>query len=196
MAEPIKAEIFGSLPGGDVVEAFDLKGPGGLSARVITLGGIVTHLRAPDRRGDAADVVLGFNNLAGYLAPHPYFGAIAGRVAGRISQGRFQLDGREYSLACNDPPNHLHGGDRGFDKRLWNSEPLDRADGAASLRLSRLSADGEEGYPGNLRVSVIYTVTAANELVIETEATTDRPTPVNLTYHSYFNLAGEGSCSV
>src|SRR5581483_6657003 len=117
----------------------------------------------------------------------------AGRVGGRVTRGRFTLDGRAYQLACNDAPNHLHGGVRGFDKRVWSAEPLPVKDGAVSLRLSRVSRDGEEGYPGNVNVAVTYTVTAKNEFIFDVEATSDTATPFSLTHHSYFNLAGEGS---
>jgi aldose 1-epimerase len=143
-----------------------------------------------------ADVVLGFNTLDEYLAGHPYFGAIIGRVAGRISGGQFTLGDRAYQLALNDPPNHLHGGRAGFDKRVWRAEPLPQAKGSTSLRLSLHSPDGEEGYPGNVEASVTYTLTDQNEFIFETAATTDQPTPISLTHHSYFNLSGEGSGSV
>ena len=159
--------------------------------QVITYGGIVTRLLVPDRRGRLADVVLGFDALAPYLSGHPYFGAIAGRVAGRITAGRFVLGHEAVQLALNDPPNHLHGGWVGFDKQLWTAEPLTRADGPSSLRLSLRSADGDEGYPGNLDAAVTFTLTDQNEFRFETEVATDRPTPVGLTHHSYFNLAGE-----
>ncbi len=187
---------FGTLPTGESVEAYTLAGSGGLSLQILTYGGIVTHLHAPDRQGRLADVVLGFDRPADYLAPHPYFGAIAGRVAGRVTGARFTLDGHTYPLAVNNGPNHLHGGGRGFDKHVWKATPLSRPDGAPSLRLSRVSPDGEEGYPGAVTVSVTYTVIADNAFVIDTEASTDRATPFSLTHHSYFNLAGEGSGSV
>lgn len=186
----------GYLSTGEPVERHTLANAAGASVEVLTLGGIVTALRVPDRDGVLADVVLGFDHLAGYLGAHPYFGVIAGRVAGRITGARFPLDGVSHALVCNNPPNHLHGGARGFDKQLWLAQPAVRADGAASLRLSRLSPDGEEGYPGSVDVAVTYTLTAANALVIETAASTDRPTPFSLTHHSYFNLAGEGTVSV
>lgn len=187
---------FGCLPSGEPVELHCLTNATGMSVSILTLGGIVMDLRVPDRRGEFADVVLGFETLESYLDPHPYFGAITGRVAGRITNAVFTLDGATYPLACNDPPNHLHGGDRGFDKHLWTADPLKRGDGSESLRLTRLSPDGEEGYPGNVSVAVTYTLTTDNELMIETEASTDRATPFCLTHHSYFNLAGEGSESV
>jgi aldose 1-epimerase len=196
MASPISSRTFGVLPTGQPVEAWTLTGRGGLELEAITYGGIVTRLLAPDRNGNAGDVVLGFNDLDSYLGRHPYFGAITGRVAGRIANAAFTLDGSTYQLARNDPPNHLHGGVVGFDKRLWQAAPVDRADGAPSLRLSYHSPDGEEGYPGNVRVMVTYTVTDQNEFLIETEAVSDRTTPLSLTHHSYFNLAGESSGSI
>ena len=196
MASPISSRIFGLLPAGQTVEAWTLTGRGGLELEAITYGGIVTRLLAPDRNGSAGDVVLGFNDLDSYLGGHPYFGAITGRVAGRISDAAFTLDGNTYRLARNDPPNHLHGGVEGFDKRIWSATPVDREDGAPSLRLSYHSPDGEEGYPGNVRVTVTYTVTHQNEFLIESEAVSDRTTPLSLTHHSYFNLAGESSGSI
>jgi aldose 1-epimerase len=188
--------MFGRLPSGEAVEAWTLTGTGRLTLETITYGGIVTRLLVPDRDGHIADVVLGFQELAPYLTDRHYFGAIVGRVAGRISAARFRMQDRVYDLAANDPPNHLHGGVRGFDKVIWTANPVQRLDGAPSLRLSRRSPDGEEGYPGNVDVSVTYTVTHRNEFLIETEAVTDKPTPFSLTSHSYFNLAGEDSGSV
>lgn len=196
MASPIGSRIFGILPAGHTVEAWTLTGRGGLVLEAITYGGIVTRLLAPGRDESVDDVVLGFSDLDSYLAGHPYFGAITGRVAGRISGAAFTLDGHTYELARNDPPNHLHGGVEGFDKRLWNATPVEREDGAPSLRLTYLSADGEEGYPGNVQVAVTYTVKDQNVFLIESEAVSDRTTPVSLTHHSYFNLAGEPSVSI
>jgi aldose 1-epimerase len=184
------------LSAGQIVEAWTLTGRGGLVVEAITYGGIVTRLLAPDRNGSAGDVVLGFNDLDSYLGGHPYFGAITGRVAGRISGAAFTLEGTTYRLARNDPPNHLHGGVEGFDKRLWSAAPVEREDGAPSLRLSYHSPEGEEGYPGNVRVTVTYTVTHDNAFLIESEAVSDRITPLSLTHHSYFNLAGESSGSI
>ncbi|MDA8527415.1 galactose mutarotase [Opitutaceae bacterium] len=186
--EPI---CFGHLLDGETVEAYDLLLSDGSGPRIITLGGIITSLRVPDRDGALADVVLGFNNLADYLKPHPYFGAIAGRVAGRINGAHFELDGRSFPLAANDPPNHLHGGTGGFSRRNWSATPLVRSDRAPSVRLEYHSPDGEDGYPGNIDVAVTYTFTAEHALIVEIEATTDAATPFSLTQHSYFNLAGE-----
>jgi aldose 1-epimerase len=180
------------LPSGEPVTAYTLTGAGGLSLTVMPFGGIVTRLFVPDRHGELADVVLGFDRLDDYLRPHPYFGAIVGRVAGRITGAKFTLDGRHYALAANESPNHLHGGVSGFDKKLWTVTFVGRQEGATALRLSRVSPDGEEGYPGAVAVSVTYRVTDDNRFVFETEATTDRPTPLSLTQHSYFNLSRDG----
>jgi aldose 1-epimerase len=196
MASPLSVRNFGNLADGRKVEAWTLVGRGGLQVEAITLGGIVTRLLAPGRDGLRADVVLGFNDLESYLAGHPYFGAITGRVAGRIAGAAFTLDGHEYRLARNEPPNHLHGGLVGLDKRLWQASPVQRADGAPSVRLTYLSPDSEEGYPGNVNLTVTYTVTDENAFLIETEATSDRTTPLCLAHHSYFNLAGEGSGTI
>jgi galactose mutarotase-like enzyme/predicted dehydrogenase len=196
MASPLQSRSFGTLPTGEPVEAWTLTGAGGLVLEAITYGGIVTRLLAPGRRGRLADVVLGYAELASYVDDRCYFGAIVGRVAGRITNARFELDGEVYRLEANDAPNHLHGGTGGFSGRLWAATPVERADGAPSLRLARRSADGEEGYPGNVDVAVTYTVTADNRFLIETEAATDRPTPFALTHHSYFNLAGENAGTI
>jgi aldose 1-epimerase len=187
---------FGSLPTGEMVDQITLTNFVGASVEIITYGGIVKSLSVPDRKGEFADVVMGFDALDGYLAGHLYFGAITGRVAGRIPFGRFTLDGVPYQLACNDGPHHLHGGVRGLDKRIWRAKPANRPDGAPSVDLHYRSPHGEEGYPGNLDITVTYTLTDANELVIESTATSDRPTPISLTNHAYFNLAGEGSGSI
>jgi aldose 1-epimerase len=181
------------FPSGEIVETFTLAGAAGASLEFLTYGGIVRSIKMPDRDGCLADIVLGFDSLEPYLAGHPYFGAIAGRVAGRIPGGRFTLEGKIYELVKNDGPNHLHGGLRGLDKRIWKAEPNERADGADSVRLTYVSLDGEEGYPGTVDFSVTYTLTHDNVFIIESEVTSDRTTPVSLTHHSYFNLAGEGS---
>jgi aldose 1-epimerase len=186
---------FGTLPSGETVDAYTLSNGSGASLQVLTYGGIVTSLRVPDRRGQVADVVLGFDRLETYLEGRAYMGAIIGRIAGRIRGGVLDLEGRAYPLACNEGGNHLHGGNRGLDKRMWTAEPLARPDGAA-LRLRYASPDGEEGYPGNLEIAVTYTLTPENGFVVESEAVADRPTPLSLAHHSYFNLAGEGSGQV
>jgi len=179
---------WGNTPEGQPVELYTLTNAKGSEARIMTYGGVVVSLKVPDRSGALGDVVAGFDNLEGYLTPPPYFGAIIGRYGNRIGGGRFSLGGMEYPLAKNDGANHLHGGMRGFDKRVWSAKPLS----PQSLELSYLSKDGEEGYPGNLSATVTYTLTDAHELRIEYSATTDKETVVNLTNHSYFNLAGEG----
>ena len=190
------SRIFGRLRSGEAVHTHTLENPSGASVEVLDYGGIVRALRVPDRGGRLADVVLGFEGLESYLAPQPYLGAIIGRIAGRVGGGRIAADGLTWQLACNDGANHLHGGRSGFDKRLWSAEPVRQDDGSSSLRLRYRSPDGEEGYPGNVEVSATYTLTPDNSLVFETEVSADRPTPVSLTQHSYFNLAGEGSGSV
>jgi aldose 1-epimerase len=189
----VEERPFGSLPDGTEVKLFVLTNRRGVTVKIMQLGGIVTELWVPDRAGKPANVVLGFDTLDEYLAGHPYFGAIAGRYANRIAGGRFTLDGEEYTLAKNDGPNHLHGGLEGFDKKLWSARILPTTEKNAAVELTRTSPDGEEGYPGTLRVKVTYTLTSDHELRIDYDATTDKPTVVNLTNHSYFNLAGDGS---
>jgi aldose 1-epimerase len=180
---------FGVGPGGEVVELHTLTNPSGMRVRTMTYGGIIVSLEVPDRDGLLGDVVLGYENLKGYLHENPYFGAIVGRYGNRIGGARFELDGEVFELAPNDGGNHLHGGRRGFDKVVWEAEPF-ASDSSVGLVLSYTSPDGEEGYPGTLQAQVTYTLTDANELIVDYLATTDRPTPVNLTQHSYFNLAG------
>lgn len=187
----IKRQVFGEAPGLGLVDLYSLVNRNGFEARISNYGGIVVSLFAPDRGGVWSDVVLGYETLDGYIEKNPYFGSVVGRFGNRIAGGRFSLDGAEYTLMRNDGPNHLHGGVRGFDKVVWNATALRTSEGPA-LRLSYTSPDGEEGYPGVLDVTVIYTVTETNELRIDYEAVTDRPTVVNLTHHSYFNLAGAG----
>lgn len=186
----IKREPFGKMPDGQAVERFALTNARGVVLQAISYGGIITSLRVPDRNGRFDDIVLGFDSLDGYLKDHPFFGAIIGRYGNRIAKGAFTLEGQTYKLAANNGPNHLHGGNKGFDKVLWTAEPVA---GSNAVAFTRTSSDGEEGYPGNLRVRVTYTLTDANELIVDYLATTDRATPVNLTQHSYFNLAGQAS---
>jgi aldose 1-epimerase len=181
---------FGTAPGGAAVDMYTLTNASGVEVRAITYGGIITGLRVPDRAGSSGDVVLGFDRLDGYLKDHPFFGAIVGRYGNRIAGGRFTLDGRTYTLVTNNGPNHLHGGKRGFDKFVWDARPSPSGTGVI---FTRSSPDGEEGYPGNLNVRVSYTLTEKNELVVEYHATTDKPTPINLTQHSYFNLSAGAS---
>jgi aldose 1-epimerase len=183
---------FGTTPQGEQVDVYTLTNATGIEVRVITFGGIITSIRVPDRRGAAADVALGFDRLEPYLTNPPYLGAIVGRYANRIAGGRFTLDGRTYTLATNNGPNHLHGGVRGFDKVVWKAEPFTKP-GASGLVFSHTSPDGDQGYPGNLTLEVTYTLTDANELAFDYEAVTDKASPVNLTQHTYFNLAGEGA---
>ena len=180
---------FGRTADGARVELFTLRNEHGVEVSVTNYGAIIKSIRTPDRNGTFADIVLGFDTLDGYLGEHPYFGAVLGRYANRISLGRFTIDGVGYRLAMNSGPNHIHGGVRGFDKHVWDAEEL----AGNSVRFSRVSPDGEEGYPGNLQVAVAYSLTNYNELVVEYQAMTDQPTHVNLSQHSYFNLAGPGS---
>jgi aldose 1-epimerase len=189
MRSSVQTSVFGKLPDGTTVDLYALTNANGLTARITTYGTIITQLHVPDRRGELGDIVLGFDNLEQYLRRHPYFGCTVGRVANRIAKGRFTLDGKNYALATNNGPNHLHGGLRGFDKMVWKAEPQ----AGAAVKFTYSSPDGEEDYPGTLAVAVTMTLTDANELRLDYCATTDKPTPVNLTNHSYFNLAGEGS---
>ena len=186
----VAKRAFGQMADGTPVDLYTLANANGVEAEISNYGGIVVALMVPDRNGKLDDVVLGFDTLEGYLAHNLYLGCIAGRYANRIAKGRFVLDGVEYTLAQNDGENHLHGGIKGFDKVVWQAEQFERDD-AAGLQLTYLSKDGEEGYPGDLSVTVTYSLTGDDELKIEYSATTDRPTVVNLTNHSYFNLAGQ-----
>jgi len=174
---------------GKTVKLFTLKNSKGTIVKVSNYGLIITEIHTADRNGKLGDIVLGFDNLAQYQAGHPFFGAIAGRVANRIAKGKFTLDGKTYTLAINNGPNHLHGGKKGFDKQVWDAEP-NAAQNAIVFHY--VSKDGEEGYPGNLDVTITYTLTDENELRIDYRAKTDKATPINLTNHSYFNLAGSG----
>jgi len=191
----IKQEKFGKTVDGQEVDLFTMTNKSGMKVKITNYGGIVTELWAPDKLGKAKDIVLGFSDLKGYLAGHPYFGSLVGRCANRIAKGKFTLDGTEYKLAANNNGNHLHGGLKGFDKVVWSAEKISGPD-SISLKLTYLSKDGEEGYPGNLSVTVIYTLNELGELKISYRALSDKPTPVNLTHHSYFNLAGAGSGDV
>jgi len=175
------------------VELYTLTNSKGVTAAITNYGGILVSLKVPDRAGQLADVVLGFDTLDGYLKGHPYFGAIIGRYGNRIAKARFTLNGVEYRLAPNEGENSLHGGIKGFDKAVWTAKEID---GGKALELSYLSKDGEEGFPGNLAVKVTYSLNDENELKIDYTATTDKDTVVNLTNHSYFNLAGQGEGDV
>jgi aldose 1-epimerase len=191
MKTSVTRSDYGKMPDGTAVEQYTLTNPHGIVCKIITYGGIITEIHTPDRTGQPGDIVLGFHSLESYLKGHPYFGAIVGRVANRIAKGKFTLDGKTFTLAVNNGPNHLHGGLKGFDKVVWKAQTVEVPDGVA-VRLTYTSPDGEEGYPGTLKVAVIYTLTESNELRIDYEATTDKATPVNLTNHSYWNLAGGG----
>jgi aldose 1-epimerase len=184
-----RREVFGKMPDGQVVDLYTLTNARGGEVRIITYGGIVVSLKAPDRNGNLGDVVLGFDKLDDYLKGHPFFGAIVGRYGNRIGKARFTLNGVEYKLAANNGENSLHGGIKGFDKAVWKAKPSSTGNGVA-LVLTYLSRDGEEGYPGNLSTTVTYTWTDDHALRIDYSATTDHDTVVNLTHHSYFNLSG------
>lgn len=185
----INESPFGNLPDGSAVTLYTFRNAKGTEMKVINYGGIITSLKTADRSGLFEDVVLGYDSLSGYIKAPSFFGCIVGRYGNRIAKGQFKLDGKTYNLVKNNGENHLHGGTKGFDKKMWEATPSTSAEGA-SLRLSYLSKDMEEGYPGNLQVTVIYTLTNDNELKIEYEATTDKKTILNLTNHSYFNLSG------
>jgi aldose 1-epimerase len=186
-----KAE-FGKTPEGESVDIYTLTNSEGMEVGAITFGGIITSIRVPDRNGKRDDVALGFNSLESYLKNPPYLGAIIGRYGNRIGRGQFTLDGKTYTLAINNRPNHLHGGIKGFDKIVWKAESFKSSD-SVGIIFTHTSPDGDEGYPGTLSLRVTYTLNNKNEIAFDYEASTDKPTPVNLTQHSYFNLAGEGS---
>ena len=188
-------EYFGTTPDGQDVHIFTLTNAQRVEARLTNYGGIVVSLKVPDRDGVLGDVVLGYDTLDDYIKDNPYFGTITGRYANRITNGRFTLNGKTYQLATNLPPNHLHGGEKGFDKVVWGAEPFANERGVGVV-LTYVSVDGEEGYPGTLNAKVTYTLTDDNALRIDYEATTDKPTIVNLTNHSYFNLKDGGKSSI
>ena len=185
----IENKEFGKTSDGTSVRLFTLRNKNGVVVKLTNFGGIITEILAPDRSGKLGNVVCGFDNLETYLKGHPFFGAVAGRVANRIAKGKFTLDGKDYTLAINNGPNHLHGGIKGFDKQVWAAEVLPDQ----SVRMTYTSKDGEEGYPGNLKVTMVYSLDDENALRIDYGATTDKATPINLTNHSYFNLAGSGT---
>jgi aldose 1-epimerase len=185
-------ELFGRMPGGEEVSLYTLTNAKGLRARITNFGAILVSLAVPDRHGKLDDITLGFDNLDGYLGKHPYFGATVGRYANRIGNARFVLGGVEYKLAANNGPNHLHGGIKGFDKVVWKTVEATAAEDRAWVKLTYLSKDGEEGYPGNLRCIATYTLTNDDELRIDYEAETDQKTVLNLTNHTYWNLRGHG----
>lgn len=195
----ISQQPFGTLPDGRKATLYTLSNANGVTATITNYGGIVTALRVPDKRGVFGDVVLGYSSVEGYLnnekTANTFFGALIGRYGNRIAKGHFTLDGKTYTLATNNAPNHLHGGVRGFNRVLWHARPLTTKAGQA-LELTYFSRNGEEGYPGNLQSRVVYTLTNANQLRIVYRAVTDAPTVVNLTHHSYFNLAGAGNGTI
>ncbi len=192
VADAITCSGFGHLPDGTAVDLYRLRNRHGMEARIATYGGIVTYLTAPDRHGRYADVVLGYDTLAGYLRKSPYFGALIGRYGNRIARGTFSLNGVRHALALNNPPNSLHGGNVGFDKVVWKVTGASLTPAGPALALAYVSADGEEGYPGTLSVSATYTLGEDDSLQLRFTASTDRDTVVNFTHHSYFNLRGHG----
>lgn len=189
--DQITSSPFGTMPDGTPITMYQLRNQNGATASIINYGGIVVSLRVPDRDGNFGDVVLGYDTLAEYLKESPYFGCLIGRYGNRIANGKFTLLGQEYTLAQNNGPNSLHGGLKGFDKRVWQATTYQTKLGPA-LELTYVSPDGEEGYPGTLTVKAVYTLTQDNALRLDFTATTDKATVVNLTQHSYFNLAGQG----
>lgn len=182
---------YGQLASGEPVQQVRLDNGQGIALTVISYGGIITQLQAPDRKGQAADIVLGFDSLADYEQKNPYFGALIGRYGNRIANGQFHLDEQQVTLERNDGENHLHGGKQGFDKKNWQMQPFS-TEHSVGVTLTLRSPDGDQGYPGNLDVTVVYELTQDNLLDIRFQANTDKPTVVNLTQHSYFNLAGQG----
>jgi len=191
----IEKDVFGTTADGTPVDRYTLTNSHGLKLRLITYGATVTELDVPDRQGRFDDVVLGFDNLRQYETESPYFGCVVGRVAFRITEGKFELDGKSYQLTLNTGPHHLHGGVKGLSRVVWEAEPIDSPEQAA-VKLTHLSPNGDQGYPGNLRLAVVYALNNRNEMTIEYTATTDQPTPVNLSHHGYFNLAGAASGDV
>lgn len=189
MQNGITQAPFGTLPDGRPVSQFTLINRGGMIVKILDFGGIINEIHVPDRDGAFADVALGFETVQPYVKDSPYLGALIGRYGNRIARGRFTLDGKAYQLPTNNGNNHLHGGDPGYDKVLWNARIVEDAQ-LPTLELTYHSPDGEQGYPGNLNVTVVYSLTDDNEIVVRFNAVTDQPTPVNLTQHSYFNLTG------
>ena len=191
-AKPMEKKAFGTTSDGKAADLYVLTNKNGMEVSITNYGGIVTSIKVPDRSGKMADVVLGYDALDGYVADKVYFGALVGRYCNRIGHAEFSIDGTKYTLAKNNGDNTLHGGIKGFNKALWDAKDVSKRDEPA-LELTYLSKDGEEGFPGNLKVTVVFTLTGKNELKIDYSATTDKKTVVNLTNHSYFNLAGQGS---
>ena len=191
MQASISNAPFGFLPDGRAATLYTLVNPNGLVVKITDFGGIITEIHTPDRAGEFADIVLGYDSVEPYVDDSPYFGALIGRYGNRLREGRFELDGKVWQLPVNNGKNHLHGGHDGYHKVLWKALPFQEGD-SVGLTLTHLSVDGEQGYPGTLEVTVIYELNSANELVVTFDAVTDKATPVNLTQHSYFNLAGKG----
>lgn len=183
---------FGTTPDGQPVELYTLTNQNGMKVRLTNYGAIIVSIEVPDKNGEMGDVALGFDTLEEYITKNPFFGCVVGRYGNRIAKGKFTLDGKEYSLFINNNENHLHGGKKGFDKAVWKAEALEE-DGNFGVQFSHHSPDGDEGYPGNLNVVVTYTLFNDNALKIHYNAITDKPTPINLTNHCYFNLAGAGN---
>jgi aldose 1-epimerase len=188
----IQSEPYGATADGQEITQFLLSNDKGVSVSIINYGAIVTTVYVPDREGKTENITLGFDSLAEYEKKGPYFGAICGRYANRIADGKFTLEGKEYQLAQNNPPSHLHGGEQGFDKKVWAAESFSKKD-EVGVRLSLVSPDGEEGYPGKLTLNVVYTLNNNNEFKIDYTATSDQATPINVTNHCYWNLAGKGT---
>ena len=191
LALSVSAAPFGVLPDGSPVTAYTLANRHGMHVKVLDFGAIISELHVPDRDGVLADVVLGFDRIEPYLANSAFLGALIGRFGNRIARGQFSLDGKDYQLAVNNAPNHLHGGEQGFHQVLWHAEPFENEE-VVGITFTRSSPDGEDGYPGKLDVTVVYELNNDNALTLRYHAVTDQATPVNLTNHSYFNLAGHG----
>ena len=195
MTALISETDFGKTPDGQNTTLYTLRNAQGMEVKITNYGGIITHWTAPDKNGKFEDVVLGYDTLGGYVAESPYFGALVGRYGNRIAKGKFTLDGKTHTLAVNNGENHLHGGLKGFDKVVWKTDKVEK-DGQVGLKMYYESKDGEEGYPGNLKVTVNYLLKNDNSLQIDYEATTDKATPVNLTNHTYFNLSGNTKTNI
>jgi len=192
----LERKPYGTTPEGNQIDAYTLTNSAGISVGLITYGCIITSVQTPDKNGKIGEITLGFDSLEGYLPRHPYFGALVGRFANRIAAGKFELEGKQYTLACNEKgANHLHGGTVGFDKRIWAAEQLREKD-AVGVRFSYTSPDGEEAYPGRLEVTVTYSLNEENELRLDYRAETSKATPLNLTNHTYWNLSGPGSGTI
>ena len=192
MAKPMEKKVFGTTADGKTADLYTLKNKNGMQVSITNFGATVVSIMAPDKTGKMADVALGYDDLAGYELNKNYLGVLVGRYGNRIAHGKFSIDGTEYTLAKNNGDNSLHGGIKGFNKAMWEAKDVSKG-GEAAVEMKYVSKDGEEGYPGNLSVTVVYTLTNKNELKIDYSATTDKKTVVNLTNHTYFNLAGQGN---